>query len=329
MIKRIIHTSLLVGLASSFVYGANSVHFNAVAGDQETKYEKEFLPSLEDATGFVLADPHEKIDDAYASKYGDPKSPEYDKGYKNTLDNLGFFPVSNDKALHPLLLTHPQLAAFQPFNLLIYKTKAEDVSYIGHIAPEAMLDIVGVGDAQTRKAYTSMFGPLDSYVTKSFGGKVEDKQHTTLLPKQPMMHFEISVDKSQDLLDWVEGFQENFEAAFEDKEYVIAGFKNFKEVYADLEMPFDKYEQFFVYGLCHFKFSYEIFNKGRPDAGVFAPCSMYFYIEKGSNKMIVGMPKVANWGAVMDIKDPKKLKAMQDIDNEIVAVMKSLGAKEI
>jgi uncharacterized protein (DUF302 family) len=225
------------------------------------------------------------------------------------------------------LLKHPNLAAFEPFNLLVYKIKGEDKTYIGHLAPEAMLDMVGIKDMQTRNAYVAMFHPLDTYVTKQFGGKVISKQHATPLPATTMMRFEIEVDRSQDILDWVDEFEEKFEAAFEEKEYVIAGFKNFKEVYADLELPFEKYDQFFVYGLCHFKFSYEIFNKGRPDAGVFAPCSIYFYIEKGSNKMMVGMPKVANWGSIMDIKDNEKLQAMQAIDAEIISLMKSLGAK--
>ena len=66
---------------------------------------------------------------------------------------------------------------------------------------------------------------------------------------------------------------------------------------------FDRFDQYWVYSLCHFRFSEGIFNRGRPDAGVFAPCSMYMYVDKGSNKMMVGMPRLESWIAVMDIKD--------------------------
>jgi len=59
--------------------------------------------------------------------------------------------MSNDKALRDILLTSPQAAGFQPFNLLIYKKKAEDFTYIGHIAPETMLDITGVTNQKTEK----------------------------------------------------------------------------------------------------------------------------------------------------------------------------------
>jgi len=232
--------------------------------------------------------------------------------------------------LHGILLKSPQVAGFQPFNLLIYKKKSEDKTYIGHIAPETMLNITGVTDAASRKAYMDMFKPLDAYVTKEFGGKILNTTFSGKLPAKPMMTFEFAVDRSGDVVEWAEAFQERFEGAFEDKHYIIAGFKNFKETYEeDMEIPFDKYDQFFVYGLCHFTFSYNIFNKGRPDGGIFAPCAMYFYIEKGSNKMVVGMPRLFVWSSVMQFKDSAKIKWTKTIDDEIISIMKKLGGKEL
>ena len=329
MINKLIKSTLLLSLAASVAFAAPAVRFNVIDGDQEEKYEKEFLPSLEEATGFSLSDPHEKINDAYKARYGNPKDPDYDSAWTTNLDNLGFFSISNDVALHDILLNSPQAAGFQPFNLHIYKTKAENVTYIGHLDPATMLDITGVTNEADRKAFIDMYKPLDAYVTKEFGGKVVTSEYTAL-PAKPMMTFEVEVDRSGDIVEWAEAFQEELEAAFEEKHYIIAGFKNFKETYEeDLELPFEKYDQFFVYGLCHFTFSYNVFNKGRPDAGAFAPCAMYFYIEKGSNKMIVGMPRLSVWTAVMEIKDPTKIEWTKKIDTEIVGIMKSLGAKEI
>jgi hypothetical protein len=143
------------------------------------------------------------------------------------------------------------------------------------------------------------------------------------------MTFEIDVDREGDLTDFIDEFQEGFEEAFEENKYIIAGYKNFKEVYTDAELPFEEYDKFFVYGLCHFTFSYNIFNKGRPDAGAFAPCAMYFYIKAGSDKMIVGMPRLATWVSVMNIKDETMIQSTKDLDAEIIGIMKELGAKEI
>ena len=325
----IIKSTLLLSVATAVAFAAPAVRFNEIPGDMEEKYEKEFLPALEDATGFSLSDPHEKINDAYKDRYGNPEDPDYDKAWTTNLDNLGFFSISNDVALHPILLSSPQAAGFQPFNLHIYKTVAEDVTYIGHVDPSTMLDITGVTNEADRQAYIDMYKPLDAYVTKEFGGKVVISEYAKL-PAQPMMTFEVPVDRSGDLVEWAESFQEELEGAFEEKKYIIAGFKNFKETYEeDLEMPFEKYDQFFVYGLCHFTYSYNIFNKGRPDAGAFAPCAMYFYIEKGSNKMMVGMPRLESWLNVMEIKDETMRKSAMDLDVEIISIMKALGGKQI
>jgi len=169
-----------------------------------------------------------------------------------------------------------------------------------------------------------------AYVTKEFGGKIVDTTFSKKLPAKPMMTFEFEVDRSGDIVEWAEAFQEELEGAFEEKHYIIAGFKDFKSTYEeDLEIPFEKYDQFFVYGLCHFTYSYNIFNKGRPDAGIFAPCAMYFYIEKDSNKMIVGMPRLSVWSTVMGFKDPAKIEWTKKLDDEIISIMTKLGGKEL
>jgi hypothetical protein len=51
------------------------------------------------------------------------------------------------------------------------------------------------------------------------------------------------------------------------------------------------------------------------------------YVEKGSNKLMIGMPKLENWIAVMGIKDPAKVDAIHTLDKEIISIMEDLGAK--
>ena len=331
MIKSVVKSALSVALLASMAFAANAVRFNAVDGDVGEKYDKLVLGgALEEAVGFSVSDPHERINAAYKERYGNPKDPDYDKAWTTNLDNLGFFSMDNDLAIHDILLSSPQAAGFQPFNLLIYKKKSEDKTYIGHLDTNTMLDITGVTNPKDRAAYNKMFEPLDKWVSDTFGGKVETTPLVQKLPAKPMMTFEFAVDRSGDVTEWTEEFQEKFEAAFEEKHYIIAGFKNFKETYEeDLEMPFERYDAFFVYGLCHFTFSYNLFNKGRPDAGVFAPCAMYFYIDKDSNKMVVGMPRLSVWAAVMNLKDKAKIEWTKKIDTEIISIMKDLGGKEL
>ncbi|MBU0720700.1 hypothetical protein KJ877_05115 [bacterium] len=333
MLGRLIRTTAALSLAASVAFGAQGVMFNVTQGDADEHYNK-MINSKIGSVGFVLSDPHERINDAYEKKYGtktleDGKvNPGYDPEWKKQLDNLGFFSIANDKKLRPLLIKAPELGGFSPFNLHIYKNISENKTYVGHVMPETMLDIVGVKDEGIRKDFIAMFPPLDALVQKEIGGKVEVSEYKTL-PANPMMTFEIEFDRPDDLSEYIDEFQSEFEAAFEEKQYIIAGYKNFKEVYEDAELDFEEYDAYYVYSLCHFSFSYGIFNKGRPDAGTFAPCSMYMYVKEGTNKLVIGMPRLANWVSVLNIKDAAMQKSVTDLDKEIVGIMLSLGAKEI
>ncbi len=337
MFSKLVTGALALSIAATLAMATDGVRFNVIkdsmlknpSKDEKaaTVVEKKYMDMLEndmEGIGFVLSDPHERINDAYATKYGG-----------TNLDNLGFFSMTADEALRPLLLKAPELGGFSPFNLHIYKVKGDENTRVGHVTPNTMLDIVGVQDKATRAEFTKIFEPLDKLVDEKLGGKVEIVKYDKLTPN-PMMNFEMTFERPEELSEFIDTFQEDFEAAFEDHKYIIAGYKNFKEAYTDLELEFGKYDAYFVYSLCHFTFSNGVFNlvdgqegDARPDAGAFAPCSMYMYIEKGSNKLVIGMPKLENWIAVMGVKDPKKVDAIHTLDKEIISIMEGLGAKSI
>ena len=320
MFTKTIKTAIAALLfTSSVAVAQDGIYFNAAKGDKEHAYMTMVNEKLED-TGFVLSDPHERINDAYAEKYS--KEP----GYNKTLDNLGFFSIGNDVALNELLTKEPRLGGFSPFNLHIYKYANEDVTRVGHVNPEVMLDIVGATDKDVRAKFIASFEPLDALVDAEIGGEKEvltfDK-----LPAKTLMEFELEFERPAELYEFVDSFQEEFEEAFEEKKYIIAGYKNYKETYDDLEMDFDRFDKYWVYSLCHFYFSYGVFNHGSAQAGAFAPCSMYMYIEKDSNVLHIGMPYLENWIAAAGVKDQKQIDSIRTLDKEIIEIMDGLGAK--
>jgi uncharacterized protein (DUF302 family) len=269
--------------------------------------------------GFIVTDPSKNIQDPYAKKYG-----------SSVFAKLDFFPVTNEGKIRTLLEKEPRLAGFNPFNILLYQRKGDKQAHLGHLSAEAILEILDIHDADVRKAYTAIMNELDGYLWENLNVKPRTLAYTAL-PKKRMMEFEVIIDRSKDLDDVLETFQENFEAAFEKHHYIIAGFENYKEAYEDAPDGFKTYDAFWTYSLCHFTYSYSVFDhaKGRPDAGIFAPCTMYMYLKKGSNKLIIGMPRLANWHALLGIKDPKKVEWMQKLDTEIPQVLTvDLGAKE-
>ncbi len=333
MINKVIQSVVALSIVTTMAFGAQGVMLNVVSGNAEAKYNTMINEKIK-SIGFVLSDPHARINDAYATKYGsktleDGKpNPNYDPAWNKNLDSLGFFSVSNDVKIRELLLKAPELGGFSPFNLHMFKPVNEDNTYVGHVVPQTMLDIVGIKDEALRKEFIGTFTELDAMVQKEIGGVAKVSEYKSL-PAKPMMQFEITFDRPAELGTYLDEFQEKFEAAFEKNKYIIAGFKNYKEAYTDLNLEFSKYDAYFTYSLCHFTFSYNIFNKGRPDAGAFAPCSMYMYIAKDTNKLVIGMPRLANWTSVLHIEDAVMQKSITDLDIEITKIMLSLGAKEI
>lgn len=316
MFNRLLIGAAALSLAATMAFGAQGVKFNVGDGDKEKEYMSMVNEKIAEI-GFVLSDPHERINDGYKTKYG-----------STNLDNLGFFSIMKDADIGPLLVKEPSLGGFSPFNLHIYKKEGENKTYVGHVVPDTMLDIVGVKDKAVREKFAASFGDLDKLVAKEIGGTVQTVDYKAL-PEKPMMKFEMNFERGANLQDFVDDFQGKFEAKFEENKYIIAGYKNVKEAMADKKVEFGRYDAYWVYSLCHFKFSEGIFNHGRPDAGVFAPCSMYMYIDKGSNKLMIGMPRLENWIAVMGIKDQKMVDSIHDLDKEIVGIMTELGAKEL
>jgi uncharacterized protein (DUF302 family) len=288
-----------------------------VKGDVEKKYDT-FVEEKIKSLGFVLSDPHKRVNDGYKKKYGSTQ-----------LNILSFMSIVNKKAVSPLLEIDPRLAAFNPFNMLIYRKKGEEDTHVGHLMPNAIMDMIGITDEKVRAEYPKIIDPLNKIMEQEFGSNVSMIKIDQMAEKR-MMNFEVSFKRPADLDDFIDSFQEEFEAAFEDKNYIIAGFFNYKESFDGVDrLP--SFDAFWVYSLCHFKFSYTVFDNdgGRPDAGLFAPCSMYMFIKKGSNKLVVGMPRLGNWAATLAIKDKKRLALVHQLDKEIPEIMKSLGAVEV
>ncbi len=285
--------------------------------DVEAKYNEMIEKKLK-TIGFSLADPHKRVNDHYEEKYG-----------STALDFLSFMSVVNDEKIKPLFNIDPRIAAFSPFNLLGYKKKNEKQTYVMHLLPEVILDMIGIDDEKLRETFIETFKPLDAMIEKELGGTKSYITYDKFAEKR-MMNFELTFERPKDLTDFTDDFQEKFEEAMEEGGYLIAGYFDFKESPAAGESIPD-YDAFWTYALCHFKFSYTVFDNegGRPEAGIFAPCAMYMYIKKDSNTLVIGMPTLANWGATLKIDDPKRAELIKKLDKEIPALLESLGAKSV
>lgn len=291
-----------------------TANFNGIQGNAN-EASKSFISKI-DTIGFQAAG-NDNIQVHYYNRYKE----------KN-LDLLSFFTVTNLDTMRELLLKNPDFGAYAPFNMLFYKTldQKEDTTWYGHLDPKLMLDIIGEKDEATRKTFTDMVGTLDEFAKKELKPTTSKKlEYDAALPKQPLTKMVKKIGEVDDMEEFVESFIEKHDGAFVKHEFIIAGFLDFKFEYEDAEADFSKYDAYWVSSLCHFKFSNSVFNHGEPQAGLFAPCSVYFYIPKGSNELHVGYASVENWLATTGIKDEKMRKDMLAIDAEVVETFKELG----
>ncbi len=287
-----------------------------ITGEDAAKKFDDFVTHKIKAIGYNLTDPHRRVNDVYKKLYG-----------KTSLDILSFLPVTNDTAVKPLFNIDPRLAGYNPFNMLIYKRLDEKHYHVGHLTPEAILDIIGITDQKVRAGYIKSFEKLDAMMYEAFGKENAHYIDYHNLPKKRMMTYVLEFEQPEYIDDFVDEFQESFEDTFAGKGYVIAGFHNYMD--EEEETVLTPYDAFWTYALCHLKYSSTVFdNEGmRPDAGLFAPCTMYFFIPKGENKLYIGMPLLDTVRVALDIKDKMRVDFMKKLDGEIAKVLEEMGAK--
>ena len=290
--------------------------YYTLTGDIEKKYNILVEQKLR-SIGFKCLDPKKRINDQYKKKWG-----------SSVLDILSFMPIVKDSSILPLLNIDPRIAGFAPFNLLIHKKLDENVTHVGHLVPEVMLDILGITNNEVRSKFSSEFKALDSSISQELGGVVTTLPYKAL-PKKRMINFEYEFETPKDMEDFVDEFQFKFELTFTEKGYMFAGYHNFMSSTDDAKEVLSEYDAFWTYSLCHLELSYNVFDTegAIPEAGLFAPCTMYMYIRKGTNKIVIGMARLQNWSDTLDIKDDKRVKLIEKLDTEIPAILTEFGMK--
>ena len=315
--KVVLSFLLAIGIAQAEATPKITAELYASQGNAE-KQIADLMKNKIGAAGFNVMKANTHIEKFYFEKYKE-----------QGVEMISFYDVINKEAIRPLLLKNPDFGAFTPFNFLVYKTldnKDDNYTWYGHLDADMMLDIIGEKDAGSRDAFRKMVAGLDDVVKKEMK-PVKSKvfPRSNPLPKVTLTKMVKKFDKPDDMEEFVEDFVMEHDGRFSKHNFIIAGFIDLKFEYSDMDLEFDAYDAYWVSLLCHFEFSNSIFNRGKPEAGMFAPCSIYFYVPKGKNELHVGYSSVNNWISGLDFKDQKRIEYMRSIDAEVVETFKELG----
>ncbi|HEY9129189.1 MAG TPA: hypothetical protein VIN02_05075 [Sulfurovum sp.] len=318
--KKILGIVLFVSLSISGLFSADTVKNSTVVYTIKGNVEDAYYKMMEEpikALGYRIPDPRKHVNQVYKSEYG-----------STTLEVLSFMTIVNDKGVKPLLEIDPKLAGFNPFNVVIYKHQDKDETVISHLTAEVIIEILGITDQTVITEFTKQMAQLDDLIVKTFPSAVVSHGTYEGTVENTMLHYEIAFERPEDLDDYIDEIQEKVDDTFTEKGYIMAGYFDYKQGKPDL-LP--SYDAFWTFSLCHFPFSYTVFdNEGAmPEVGVFAPCTMYMYIKKDTNTLVIGMPKLSNWNRFFKMNNKKREDFLNKLSEEIPATFIELGAKEI
>jgi len=185
-------------------------------------------------------------------------------------------------------------------SMSIYTRKGSNTISVSSLNASAMAKIMGI---PANDPDLLAYGKLVQETLKAAlpNGKVETVKYTMKKPEGALVSTaQFAMNPEEDWEEVKDQFQADFEAALIPEKFINAGFNDLN--YEFEENEFEAYNFYDVYSICYLEVIYTV-SKTHPEAGAFAPCSMYMYQKKGSNTMEIGFPSVYNWIASLGIED--------------------------
>jgi uncharacterized protein (DUF302 family) len=139
-------------------------------------------------------------------------------------------------------------------------------------------------------------------------GSFEELTYEMQEPKGELVtNFSMEMD-ADEWEDQLEEFKMGFEGELAPNGFVIAGHNNLGDEFEESNYEaFDFYE---VYSICKLPVIYTI-AKTRPEAGAYAPCSLYLSKKKNDDMMLLGFPSVYNWMSSMAIDSKEDMEVLE------------------
>lgn len=255
--------------------------------------------------GFVPADERD-LNVAYQKQF---EQSDFDLYYNLT--------VFDAKTLGGEVAKNPRLAGFVPYTILIYQKKGDKKSYVGFVGTDAISLATGINDKKTLALVKKSEQSLEKALKTSIGDAKATKLAYSVSPKADKeLFFEtaLKLKATDNAVAKKDALQKEFESALEVEGFKISNITDVKMELEKVKVDASKYEFFETYSICKLKVIYNA-SKERPEAGVFAPCSVFFYKLKGDNAIHVGFPPTKNWVVHTNITNAEHIKIMQDAEN--------------
>jgi len=239
---------------------------------------------------------------------------------ETTFDVYNLFTFFSKGLTLELVKKYPQIGLFSPMSMSIYTKHGEKTVSISTLAPAAMAKILKIpADDETLLKLDKMV--QDALKSAMPNGKFVETSYTVQATKDPLVtSYEMEMDP-EEWEDEKEEFQMEFEGSLAPNGFVMAGFNDLN--YDFDESKYEVYDFYDVYSICKLPVIYTV-AKAHPEAGAFAPCSLYMYKKKDDKNMHLAFPSVHNWISSMAIKDKDSIKVLLEAQESMNKILTGL-----
>jgi uncharacterized protein (DUF302 family) len=234
--------------------------------------------------------------------------------------NLAMF--QSDELTLKLIKKYPNFGALAPLTMSIWSE--------GKSMNIATLTLAGMSRASGIPATDADLIAYAALITKGLkaampNGKFKELNHTIKSPNDSFaitFEMELDLEEGASLVDFREDFESEFEGEMEPIGFLMPNYSNLgEELFADND--YDAYDFYITYSICKFDVIYPV-SKLHPEAGAYAPCSMYMYKKKGEDKMVIGYLGVDNWIQTLDIEDKESINPLREAQGMINNILKEM-----
>ncbi|MRI59407.1 MAG: DUF302 domain-containing protein [Epsilonproteobacteria bacterium] len=218
-----------------------------------------------------------------------------------------------------LVKKNADAGVFAPFSIVIYKKKGDKKLYAGVLSAKAKAKILGFEFDE--KLLNELEAKNVATLKKAL---IDPKREKLSYKPQPVKEklltkfsYEVEDDEALEVKDEVEMMIED---GLKPIGFVMANFNDFN--YDMKEAGIKDFIFYDAYSLCKLKVIYTV-SKIRPEAGVFAPCTMAIYHKKGTNRTNIVFPNIFNWIATLGLKDKKALAELHKAQKDMIEVIKN------
>ena len=252
--------------------------------------------------------------------------PPFKKNFGKTHhDVYTLFTVFKKPYVLKLAKKYPNIGLFTPLSMSIWSPKGSKKIYISRLSANTVAKIMGI-DANDPDLI-SYINEVDGAINKALPGASRiDLGYLPAKPEGELVYsVSIKMGEGADPEEFKDDLQMKFEGALPKAEFILAGFNDLNYDFDEAE--YDGYSFYDVYSICNLEVIYTVSQK-YPEAGAFAPCSLYMYNKVDTDTVEMGFPTVYNWIATMHMSDEASKKVLIKAQKRMENILEKLAGKK-